>query len=179
MYCLKDENFQQLLDKELSDTDKKQYEDHLSECSACRNKMTEMQDKTEFVKFNLDYLNPEHLPALSRESLLHAAKSIINTRKPKYYKWAWMSAAAVVLFFLLTINDSDNIIEIIDRSQIDAVVQSQEDIISADAVSWFSDRSFVISIVDKESNTVEHIITSNKKETPISVTTPIPKADAK
>jgi len=72
MRCLKREKIQTFIDNELSPKERKKVEEHLSQCSTCRDILKTAKEKIKFIDTKLESLNPASIPHLKKEELIQS-----------------------------------------------------------------------------------------------------------
>lgn len=70
MRCLKREKIQTFIDNELSPKERKKVEEHLSQCSTCRDILKAAKEEIKFIDTKLESLNPTAIPQLRRDEFI-------------------------------------------------------------------------------------------------------------
>jgi len=177
--CLKKETIMHYLDNEMDDNKRENVEKHLALCESCHSAVKNIRDEIEFVKSNLNILNPAEITIPSFEdSLLYDKKegraaTVFSLRRDKslrLIKRVVIPLAAVLALTIIGLNYTDVFNKRLDASQIEAILKAEEEMFVPESNSWWTERRLVITIIDEDKKTCERIITSNKEENIISET---------
>ena len=172
MKCLAKEIIIQYLDNELSDTEKKEIENHLSICERCRRTVREIKEKIELLKKDMEKLNPEKviIPSFSYSAIRDIKKKRIF---PGFLRFSdpvallirvFIPVAMIIVLVLFAINYFNVFDHKLDYEKIEAMLNADDELIIPDSNSWWTERRLVITIIHEDNRTYERIITSNKEE---------------
>ncbi|MCP4723699.1 MAG: hypothetical protein GY863_01620 [bacterium] len=170
MICPEEEIILRYLDNELTEEDTGRFELHLSECEKCRNELDRMAENIALIKRDIKQLEPESInvpdyPFSKTLKILSLGK--VSGAK-KMLKRIILPAAALIMVVLIAYNtfkDSE-----IDQDYMEAIMKAEEDILIPDSNSWWTERRMFIAIIDKDTKTMEKIITSKNSDNIISET---------